>query len=167
MGVRQAPERAVFLIKNYVADKMPQALIDIRADRADPSANLEAIKKYYTNPVLNPLEFPSIFFLVQSIDYQKASKQANYSSAKISMQVVGVVEDRTSDILTKKIWRYADCVQSILDNVGLISENNKLKIIVYPERCTFSEVYGQKKDSSEAFRQEFTLDLTVECFENF
>jgi hypothetical protein len=167
MGVRQLPEVAINLVKDFTKDNIQAALTAIRLDRDDPSASTEAFQAYYTNPVLNPLKFPALFFLVQSIDFQKSVKQANYVNARITAQVIGVIEDRTSNILTKRVWRYMDAVHSILDGVGLQSDNNKLKIVVYPERATFSEVYGQNKESSDAFRQEFTLDLTIECYENF
>ena len=166
MSVRQLPEAVVDLITDKIQAEINQALIDMRADRDDPRISTELPIKYYISERVDPFQTPAVFVIAKDIDFQKEARGANHVNARVSIQISLVCEDRVTEILTRRVYRYGGVLHTILDQAELTSANNKAKIILIVERSDFSPVFVSPGESG-TFRKEVLLYITANVFENF
>lgn len=167
-------EGEVALIIAHLQANLSTELAAVGADpeRADNDVSLETpdANSYFTYYPAKAFHAPAIFVVGETLNMRQAEKQSNYINALGNVTVSLVVEDREEALLTKKAFRYASALHSLLECQQLIATSQKLKIHIRVDRLENGAVYtdSDKRDQADAvFRREVALYLNVEHFENF
>lgn len=167
MSARQLAERVVDLVTTQIKSNIDTVLAGIRADRNDPRISTEKPASYYISDRISmALKTPAVFVICKDIDFQKEIKGANHVNARVNLQVSVIVEDRDSEIMTRRSYRYLSAMHECLDQITMVGANNKIKIETIVDRANFSPVFTSD-DERGAFRKEVVLDVTAFSYENF
>jgi hypothetical protein len=166
----QSPEVLVDQMTALIRQNIESALASIRTDRSDARIATPKPKEYFISSNNDPYSAPAVFVVAEDIDWQKEQTGANFVNAKARINVSIVVEDRTVEILTRMVYRYATALKTVLDQTNLTSSNSKVKMTVVVKRTSFSALYttAQKaNETSGVFRKEALLECEVVHFEKF
>jgi hypothetical protein len=111
---------------------------------------------------------PACFVIADRIDFQKREKGANHINANIRINVSVLIEDKDADRITRKAYRYQSALQSILDQVQLLSTDGALKIVTVVQNAAFSPLYSNTDDPTapgSVYRKEVSLELDCYAYE--
>ena len=165
MTARQNPEVIVDAVVGLLRSKMETTLVEVRTDRHDPRITTEKPASYFISERNEPTTTPAVFVLTESCDFQKEMKGANHVNARINLRVHCIVEDRDTEILTRRLWRYLAAIQKILDQ-AILEDPTKYKAVLNTERYEFTPSFVPN-DERGAFRNELMLSVTAYVYENF
>ena len=166
---RETVEIATDLILKEIKSNIEAALVDVRADRSDPSVSTEAPRSYYIYAGALSYQAPAVFVICDTIDFQK-DEGANHLNSRMEFKVAVVVEDYDMVKLTKKAWRYQAALHKILDQTQLLSDSGKEKLTLVIEFASFSPEFtdsGAPGNERMMYRKEIMLEVTVRHFEGF
>jgi hypothetical protein len=166
-AIRHLVETAVDLVVDKLKADLPDALNDIRINRADNLVTMEPPKGYYTYPRSQGYRCPIVFVIGDRIDFLKAQRQANHVNAAIRLNISVMVEDKDSDRLMRKSYRYQAAIHQVLDQAVLQSADNLARMTVVIQNASFSPLYSNLEagDPQSVFRQEIALECDVYDFE--
>lgn len=165
---RNLVETTVDLVKAEVKANIANALASIRNDRADSYVTTEPPVNFFITEQSIGYRAPSVFFIVEDMDFM-IPRGANHINALVRMNVSVVVEDRNTERLTYKAWRYQASLHSILAQDSLTSADGAVTLKIKVVNATFSPLYtnSQKPDTEAGFyRKEVLLRLEIEHYEN-
>ncbi len=168
MNAPNISESTATLIETHIRDNIEAALTDVNTERGDNIVNLPPIKKFYIAEKKILIELPALFTIVKDSDFRLREKNPNHINAAIAVDVSLVVEERDSDRLTIKSWRYQDALFSVLDQAQLVDSNSDVKLVVKVMRASYSPTYEPDQGEASAtgvFRKEVMLELEVDHFE--
>jgi len=155
------------LIIKQVKDNIDASLALVRVDRDDSDVQLTGFEDYFPYEPANLYRKPALYVVVEEMDLRKRQKKANFVSALVYVNASIVVEERTLDLLTKKVERYQAAVHNILDNQTLLNEAQTLKCHVLVTGASFSPVYTDTQDKDDGkFIKEAIMKLEVEHYES-
>jgi hypothetical protein len=175
MSARHLTEWVVNLVTKQIQDNVETALQDI-AQALPPPAPVLSIEKprdYFIYPRAIGYRTPAVFVIADRIDFQKREKGANHINANVRVNVTVLIEDKDADRITRKAFRYQSALQSVLDQVQLLSSDlepsdGSLKIVVVVQNAAFSPLYSNTEDpnaSGSVYRKEVSLELDCYCYE--
>lgn len=170
MSVRRLAQGAVNLFYDTIQSNIGAALDAVNADtvvlNTVPHMSLENPKSYFIYPQAQGYQCPSVFIIIDDMDFNIDKHAANFINATDKINVSIVVEDQDIQTLTYKCWRYQSALHSVLDLVTMSTSDNKLvlKSVVY--HSAFSDIY-MNKDGPGGFRKEVLLKCEVTHLENF
>ncbi len=165
---RQLVETDIMLMKAYMKANMPQALADVRTQRADKLVTTEPPTDYYIYPKAQGYRTPCVFIIPERIDFKKTERQANFIDGITRVNVTVLIEDRDAERLYIKAWRYQAALQGILDGTQLTSADQRVKITIVVMNAAFSPLYSTSQDPSApnaVFRKEVSLECDVYHYE--
>lgn len=162
-------ESTIRLLQDHIKSNINAALVDLRAERAEPIVTTEPPLKdsYFIYERAVGYKTPAVFIIADNLDMFK-SAGPNSVMALVKVRVSVVVEDVKADHCTIKAWRYQDALFEVLEQAQISSNNNDVKIVVIVQGATFSPVFTNDQDAKSArntFRKEVVLDLDVRHFE--
>lgn len=170
MAGRRLVEEDIFLIRDELKSKLPGALADVRADRADAKVTTEPPQSYFIFSPAKAYRTPAVFIIVNRMDMRNDRQGANHINGLSSITVSVVIEDRTAESLVIKAFRYQAAIHQVLHETVLTSTDNKVKIVSKVEAAEFSAEFTKADDPNipeGIFRKEIALQLNVEHYENF
>lgn len=165
--VRHLVETAVDLIVGQLKTALPTALQDIRINRADNSVTMEPPRDYYIYPRSQGYRAPAVFVIGDRIEFLKDQKQANFIDATCRVNISVLVEDKDSERLMRKSYRYQAAIHQVLDQAVLQSADGQARMTVVIMNASFSGIYSNLKegDPQSVFRQEVALECDVQNYE--
>lgn len=169
MSARKLTEGTVNLLTDCIKTNIAAALTAVQAD-SDHSVTTEPPKTYFIYAGAVGFRTPAVFVIADDMDFKQQERQANFINAMLRVNVTILVEDRNSELLTRRCWRYQSALHSVLDETQLTSSDNKLKIVSVVRRASYSPTYSKTvdKNSPEAvFRKEVLIECDVEHYENY
>lgn len=175
MSARHLTEWAVDLVTTRIKDYIEAALSNT-ADAAPPGAPVVSIEKpreYFIYPRAIGYRTPCVFVIADRIDFQKREKGSNYINANVRVNVTVLIEDKDADRITRKAYRYQSALQSVLDQVQLLSSDlepsdTSLKIVSVVQNAAFSPLYSNTDDPNApgaVYRKEVSLELDCYTYE--
>jgi hypothetical protein len=170
MTTRYLLEYDCDLITAHLKSVLPGILSALRIQRNDPTVSTEPPRSYFKYEKARGYEAPAVFVIGETMDFRQAEKGANHVNAESQVNVTVVVEDKSSELLQKKSYRYMAALHEALEQANLQSSDQKLKIVVRVARAENSPLYSNAKDEKSAnavFRKEVSLICEVDHFENF
>lgn len=172
---RHLTEWAVNLVTNQIKTNIQSALNDVNTVlntdvllMGEPVLSYEAPRDYYIYPRAMGYRTPACFVIADRIDFQKREKGANHINANIRINVSVLIEDKDADRITRKAYRYQSALQSILDQVQLLSTDGALKIVTVVQNAAFSPLYSNTDDPTapgSVYRKEVSLELDCYAYE--
>lgn len=163
-------EIATNLVTTQIQTNIAAALVQINIDRTGvkPIVSLEPPRSYFVYPKIKGYDAPAVFTLCDYMDFRKEQMGANFVDAIIRMNVAILIESSTEESLTVKAWRYQAALHKVLDQVGLTSSADNVKLFVVVKRATLSGVDERQEGASQKmFRKEVNLECDLYHFENF
>lgn len=169
MSTRYLAETAVREIESLIKSEIAGVLAALRTDRGDAKVSTEPPQSYFIFEEAKTYRTPAVFVIARDIDFQKQTYRANHVTAKISVGVSVVVEDKDKEKLTIKAWRYQTALQEILDQKNIVVPSDKAKLFLVVNSAAFSPTFAadQMKGSQGVFRKEVALDVEVQQRESF
>ena len=172
---RHLTEWAVNLVTNQIKTNIQSALIGVNQDLSnepalmgDPTLSYEAPRDYYIFPRAMGYRTPACFVIADRIDFQKREKGANHINANIRINVSVLIEDKDAERITRKAYRYQSALQSVLDQVQLLTTDGALKIVTVVQNAAFSPLYSNTDDPTapgSVYRKEVSLELDCYAYE--
>lgn len=169
MTIPLLAEGDVTLITAFIKANIASSLADVRQYWSDSAVTTEPPQSYFTYPKPAGYKLPAVFVIHQDMDFRIQEKKSNHINAKSQIDVSVLVEDKDSDSLTRKAWRYQQALHALLDQAPIVSSDGRLKLHVVVYRHTFSPHWtNEDAGPGEAqFRKEVVLECQVEHLENF
>lgn len=172
MAVRNLSEITRRLILAQIKSKLPQALADVRTQRADPTVSTEPPQSdaYYDCDPSTDFRAPAIFAIVERIDFRKRDRGANHVNCSVDMHINVVVEDRTRTLCVKKAERYQAALHNILDQTRIEDPSDNVLLTIIVNEALFSPEYSPGAGTNAPqgmFRKEVALICGVEHYESF
>jgi hypothetical protein len=158
-------EATVDLITQALKAGFPQALADVRSDRADARVSTESIKSWHISDRDVGLQCPAVFVLCDDFDFKKSEFKANHVNAIARVDIRIVLEDQDSTILTRRTWRYMSAARDILDQNELTSSDGQVKLVTVITRARYSPLLVKEASPEGPFRKEVLLELEVNHWE--
>ena len=170
MSARHLTEWAVDLVTDQIKANIQGALIDVSSvfPPYAPTLSFEPPRDYYTYPRAMGYRTPAVFVIADRIDFQKREKGANHINANIRLNVSVLIEDKDADRIVRKAYRYQSALQTVLDQVQLLSGDGALKIVVVVQNAAFSPLYSNTDDPTApgtVYRKEVSLELDCYTYE--
>lgn len=163
MSSQSVAESVTVEVRDLIKDNIATYLSEVRVDRTDAKVTTEVPASYFIYPDAIGYKTPACFVVVNSIDYS-LNRGQNGINSTLQVYVSIVVEDRTQELLTYKVYRYSDALHKLLSRAHLIDDTKKRQSIIKVMRTDFSAT--QKMSSVETvFRKEVMLTLEVEHYE--
>lgn len=168
---RKLAEGAVNLVINTIQSNIQNALdvVSSGVSGTIPQVSIENPRSYFIYEKPQAFECPSIFVIMDDLDFRISDRKANFVNAQDKIYVSACVEDQDEDRTTVKAWRYLSALHYVLDETTMTSSDNKLvlKCVVY--RARFSAVYSRPEGNGPGgkFRKEMMLECDIAHFENF
>lgn len=159
---RQVMEGTVIPIRDFIKANIAQALADVRTDHGDGKVTTEPPKSYYIYDNIVGYTTPAVVITGDRISF-KLDRGQNFIAATCTVYVSILVEDRTSELLTYKTWRYADAMHAVLDQAQIEVEN--IKNVVKVIEIEYSNTFQNKTQREFPFAKEVMLTLEVEHLE--
>jgi hypothetical protein len=167
-GAYNGIELAVDLVEAQIKANIATALQNVRAQRENPIVTTEPPREYfqYAEPA-HVYRAPGVFTVAQDMDFRESLGQ-NHLNSSDRIMVAVVVEDRKKQLLVKKAYRYQAALMQCLHHVTLTTADGTLRLFSRVKRCQFSGIINLKDEKAPdaIFRQEMSLQLTVEHVEN-
>jgi hypothetical protein len=167
-GAYNGAELAVDLIQAQVQANIAQALLNVRTQRMDPIVTTEPPREYFQYEMAKGYRCPAVFTIAQDMDFRESTQGQNTINASDRIVVAVVLEDRKKELLVKKAWRYQAAMMQCLHHVSLTTADGTLRLFSRVKRCQFSGIINLKDEKAPeaVFRQEMSLQLTVDHIEN-
>lgn len=167
MNAPNIAESTSTLIEIQVRDNIEAALTRVNDERADNKVNLPKVESFFISGRKTLLELPAVFTVVEDINFRLVEKNPNHINAAVIMNVAVVIEERNSDRLTLKAFRYQDALYAVLNGAQLVDLNSDVKLVVKVMRASYSPVYDAEEQggASGNFRKEVVLELEVDHFQ--
>lgn len=163
-------EATVNLLVGHIKTNIAAALAGVRSEAPAPVVTTEAPKSYFIYPKAKGYRTPAVFVIADEFDFQVPERGANFISGSVHVNVSVLLEDRNSELLTIRCWRYQSALYNLLAQTQLTSSDNALKIVSIVRRARYSPLYSNSKDENSVeavFRKEVLLELEVDHYENF
>lgn len=144
---------------------MPQALANVREDRASAIVTTEPPVEYFIYDNLIGYKSPSIVVLATDADMQ-LSRGQNHVNCSVHILVSCIMEDRKSELLTVKAFRYSDAMYHVLNRAQFVDTVDNRKSVVKVTRMDFSRTVQKASNVDSPFRKEVMLTLDVEHYES-
>lgn len=170
MSARKLAEGTVDLMLQCIKTNIAAALDAVQADAPDHTVTTEPPRSYFIYSGAKGFRCPAVWVMAEEFDFRQQEKGANFIDALARINVSVLLEDRNTELLTRRCWRYQSALHTVLDETQLTTTDNKLKIVVVIRRATFLPTYSNTvdKNSPEAvFRKEVLLECDVDHYENF
>jgi hypothetical protein len=175
MSARHLTEWAVNLVTEQIQNNIESALADVNSAlnnnqplMGDPVLSYEAPRGYYIYPRAIGYRTPACFVIADRIDFQKREKGANHINANVRLNVSILIEDKDAERITRKAYRYQSALQTVLDQVQLLSGDGALKIVVVVQNAAFSPLYSNTEEPNapgSVYRKEVSLELDCYAYE--
>lgn len=170
MSNRHLTEWAVDLVTDQIKSTIESELVGVQTvlPPGAPVLSIEPPRDYFTFPRAVGYRTPAVFVIADRIDFQKREKQSNFINANVRLNVTVLIEDKDADRITRKAYRYQSALQSVLDEVQLVSPDGDLKIVVVVTNAAFSPLYSTTDDPNApgaVYRKEISLELDCFTFE--
>jgi hypothetical protein len=162
-------EATVDLLLSHIKTNIGAALASVRAEVNDPVVTTEVPKSYFIYPKAKGFRAPAVFVIADEFDFKVPERGANFISGSVRINVSVLLEDRNSELLTRRCWRYQSALHELLAQTQLTTSDNTLKIVSIVRRARYSPLYSNAKDESSVeavFRKEVLLELEVDHYEN-
>lgn len=170
MSARKLTEGAVNLITATIQQNIATALDAVQADSPDHQVTTEPPRTYFIYADAKGFRTPAVFVIAEDMDFRQRERGGNFIDALDRINVSILVEDRNTELLTKRCWRYQSALHTVLDETQLTSADNKLKIVIVVRRASYSPTYSLTKDKNSpdaVFRKEVLLECDVDHYENY
>lgn len=167
MSVRFLGETTVRSIQAHIKANIATALADLRTERGDAKVSTEPPQSYFIYETAKGYKTPACFTILRDMNFQKAEMGANHITARASITVSILVEDKDREKLTIKAWRYQAALHELLDQTILDVTGAKIFLIVTDAQ--FSPVFTADKSTGPqgVFRQEMALIVEAQHREGF
>lgn len=162
-------ETTIILIRNYIKANISAALASVRTERADAYVTTEPPQSYFISETNAAYRCPAVFIIPEHINFSLERGQ-NHINAKVRVNVSVVVEDRDTEHLAIKVWRYQAALHQILVETRLTTVSGDVTLVVKVADASFSSTYTAAQEAGNpqgAFRKEVALECDVEHWENF
>jgi hypothetical protein len=168
MSAAQFTEKARKVILAQIKNNIVAELAAVRADRADPTVNVQNPREYFSFDGAHTYQCPAIFIVADSFEMPEEKTEANYLNARLKFYVSAVVEGQDAGSLVVLAERYQAALIKILHWQTLTDLTLNTKDWVRVVRGRFSPLYTKerKADNMGSFRKEVSLELEVQHFEN-
>jgi len=171
MSAPRLAEETTKLIVGHLKNNIATAINNVRLERSDNEVVLEVLdgNSIFIYENAKGYRAPAIFVIADSVEFQKAEKQANYIDAIVKMRVSVVVQERNQEKLTIKAFRYQSALHELLDQTTLISTDNRVKITTVVMSCDFSPAFSDARPNTteSVFKKEVVLSLDVYHYEYY
>jgi hypothetical protein len=168
MSTRHLVEICVRGIQAQLEANLPAALNDIRTNRNDNFVTMEPPRDYFVYPKAMGYRTPAVFIIGDRIDFQKRATAANHINANCRVNITVLVEDKDSERIMIKSYRYQAAIHEVLDQTQFSSSDNKSKVTLVIQGASFSPLYtnaGNTGDPQTVFRREIALEVDCYIFE--
>lgn len=170
MSVRYLAETTVREVTALIKSEISDVLSQLRIDRGDAKVSTEPPQSYFIYESAKGYRTPAVFVIAQDMDFQKSVYNANHITAKVTLGVSVLIEDKDKEKLTIKAWRYQAALHQILDQRQILVSPNKAKLFLIVNNAQFSPTFsGESSGNGTAgvFRKEMALSLEVQQRESF
>lgn len=169
MASLKLTETTVLMINEYLQANLGTALQQVFADRNDGRVTLETPNDYFAYNPVHAYRRPAIITIAKEFNRRRAQKQPNYICALVPVAVECIVQDRDTESLMYKVWRYQCALEHLLDNAELTNADNSVKLVTKVTSAKFSGDYAsEEKDRSDpitVFSKGVMIELDVEHYE--
>lgn len=162
-------EEDVDLIIAHIKANIGTALAGVRTDTTDAKVTTEVPASYFFYNPITAYRCPAIVLEVIEGDTRLLEQAANHINAMIKINVYCIVQDKSSELLARKSWRYMRALSSLLYGAVLTSADNKVKIVTKLERYAFGDEVTTSQDNrvpAGVFQKGCMIELSVEHYEN-
>lgn len=155
-------------ITAHITDNIKAALEAVSTARGDDLVGLEEPRTIVTFPMAKLYETPAIIIITENLLF-KNDAGPNFVKGKSRTIVSTVVEERSQELLNRKLWRYQAALFDLLAQTQLASSDQKVKLIIVPVEMVYSDFWTNTDPSNAeaVFRREATFELEVNHLENF
>jgi len=161
-------EGVVIPVRDLIKAQIAGALDRVRTSRGDAKVSTSLPKSYHIIDNIVGYEVPAIVVIGDTVDFALDRGQ-NFTNSKVTVYVSAVLDDRDSELLTIKTWRYSDALQQILDEAQIVDEVREYKNVIKVLKTEFSNTFQMKAqnpgEEKNIFRKEVMLTLEVEHME--
>ena len=161
-------ETTIELIKVYIRANLGAALAEVWNDRNDGRVTLETPSEYFIYVPTHAYRRPAIIITCNDFNFRLPSGP-NFINALARVNVELVVQDRDSNSLTIKTWRYQAALVKLLDNAELTTTDNSVKIVTKVIATPFSgDGTMEERDPQDpiaVFAKGVQIELDVEHYE--
>lgn len=163
-------ENTVLTLQSYIKSNIASALAAVRTDEERASGiNTEVPKEYFIAPQQHAFQCPAVFTIAEGVTINN-DRGPNFLCATLDVIVSVVVEEKDSQRLTKKAWRYQDALYKLLNQSNFINDDGatvRFRFTSKVESINFSEDFSFHEESEKRseFNKEVALVLSIELQE--
>lgn len=154
------------LVLNQLKANFNSFLTDVDHQYND-GINLEPVDdaSYFISYRFRTIRPPAIYVLFEKHAFQYAD-EPNYIQSDDRCLVVLSCEDIDGEVLTRKSERYARILFACLNQIELVTQDQRLKIQVIPESIDYLQPVSDKlQDAQKKFRIDVVLTLKLLHYE--